>query len=524
MIEKSFGKNPLDCFLYYDASNRIDKVKRYHDCITDIEQGAAAIDDVTWSDLEMDNVFLRVNHTNCFLGEQVLYHKLHVLDKGTDDKQTKAFEKRLDCYEENPVLRSTIEERLQYVGKLDEGYYLSEYLLNTDLWKIGSNLIYHCLQIGLAALLILAIVFNNLIFLAAAIAVALINLTMYLAVKQKYEVFFTSLIEFKKVYSFAKWLVQYDKEGHVVNEEARKAVSSLGKMSFIITGMNGRRQSSLTGDILGMFREYMWGILLIDVSMFNYIMKIIADKREQVLVLLDFVGQVDSDIAVVSYRHSLDEWCKPEFDSDDIKAEGIAHPLIKNPVTNDFELFDIAILTGSNASGKSTFMKSIAINAILAQSINTCSAGSFKLKPVMVVTCMALRDDVITGESYYYREAKYLKRMLDMVAVDDRVLVVIDEILKGTNTKERIAASKAILEYIAGTGCFVLVATHDNELTENPKYRNYHFCNEIEGDDIVFDYKIHNGKNTQSNAIELLSHLGYPDEIVEQARKNTEDI
>ena len=169
-------------------------------------------------------------------------------------------------------------------------------------------------------------------------------------------------------------------------------------------------------------------------------------------------------------------------------------------------------------------MKSIAINAILAQSINTCSAESLKMKPVMVVTCMALRDDVITGESYYYREAKYLKRMLDIVADDKRVLVVIDEILKGTNTKERIAASKAILEYIAGTGCFVLVATHDNELTENPKYRNYHFCNEIEGNDITFDYKIHDGKNTQSNAIELLSHLGYPDEIVEQARKNIDII
>ncbi|MCR5511190.1 MAG: DNA mismatch repair protein MutS, partial [Lachnospiraceae bacterium] len=237
----------------------------------------------------------------------------------------------------------------------------------------------------------------------------------------------------------------------------------------------------------------------------------------------NLAGGVDADIAVASYRNSIaksgQNWCSPEYVNSGISAVKIAHPLISDPVTNDFTLSDRAVLTGANASGKSTFMKSVAINCILAQTINTCVADRFEMQPLIVITCMALRDDILTGESYYYREAKCIKRMLDLIVNEDRVLVVIDEILKGTNTAERIAASKAIMDYIAATECLTLIATHDRELTENSAYKNYHFRNIIKDEDIVFDYLIHEGRNEQSNAIDLLTHLGYPDEVVEGARR-----
>ena len=137
-----------------------------------------------------------------------------------------------------------------------------------------------------------------------------------------------------------------------------------------------------------------------------------------------------------------------------------------------------------------------------------------------VMTCMSLRDDIMSGESYYYREAKYLKRMLDMIDVGIPILCVIDEILKGTNTSERIAASKAILEYIGKTDSMVLVATHDSELTESKRYRKYHFENRIGNGDIQFDYKIYEGNSVQSNAIALLELLNYPKPIIECARRN----
>lgn len=139
---------------------------------------------------------------------------------------------------------------------------------------------------------------------------------------------------------------------------------------------------------------------------------------------------------------------------------------------------------------------------------------------MQIMTCMSLRDDILSGESYYFREAKYLKRMLDVVAEKTPVLIVIDEILKGTNTKERVAASKAILDYIGNTACLALVATHDNELTETTKYKKYYFESSIIDKDIVFDYKIHEGITEKSNAIALLSLLGYPDSIIEKAKVN----
>lgn len=529
IIRKSFGKNPLEGFSFYNAEKRLDRIKRLHENLSDSDDDKWVVDEVTWNDLEMDQVFLRINHSNCFLGEQTLYHRLHKLNEEQNQEQKKEFEKRLSYYEDNPEKREEIEARLQYIGKLDEGYYLPEFLINSELWGIGNTLVFHILQILLVILFVAGFVFENVICTVGCIAVALINLGIYLYSKQKYEVFFTSLIEFKKIFDFVKWVNKADSDKRIISDKVSNAVTRLGKMSWVISGMNGRRQAAMTGDVLAIFREYLWGVLLIDVAMFNHIMKIIADKQTEVLTLLDFVGEMDSDIAILSYRSSVEQWCRPEFEISEIdeavrthgiKVTDIAHPLINHPVTNDFELKDRAVITGSNASGKSTFMKSIAINCILAQTINTCIAKSFNLQPMIVITCMALRDDILTGESYYYREAKCLKRMLDLVDTETRVLVVVDEILKGTNTAERIAASKAILEYLGRRKCMTIVATHDNELTDSSLYDNYHFCNKIENDDIVFDYLIHEGKSTQSNAIALLAHLGYPDEVVMAAKKN----
>lgn len=529
LIDKSFGKNPVGGSSFYDASKRIDKVRRYHDALmeknqTDAKNGTSewVVDEITWNDLEMDDIFLRVNHTDSFAGEQTLYHRMHILDKGSNMIGLHNFETREKYLSDNPELRLEIESKLRYISKMDEGYYLPEFLMNTNLWKIGNTVLYHILQVLLILFLVLAIVFDSTILLGCVVAVVVINIGIYYTCKQRYDVYFTSLIEFKKIYDFAKWLLKTDKDKRFINESVASSVKRISKLTFVVSGMNSRRQASMAGDIIAQIREYLWGIFLVDVSMFNHIMKIISDKQEDVLGLFNFVGELDADLAVLSYRCSNDSWCKPLFVQSGIRMKGLAHPLIDNPVTNDFEITDKAIITGSNASGKSTFMKSVAINCILGQTIDTCIAGSAEMQPLMVVTCMALRDNILTGESYYYREAKCLKRMLDLIKKEKNVLVVVDEILKGTNTAERIAASKAILEYIAQTECITLVATHDNELTESGKYRNYHFQNEIRDNDIVFDYLIHEGKSTQSNAIALLAHLGYPEEVVERARINLE--
>ena len=159
------------------------------------------------------------------------------------------------------------------------------------------------------------------------------------------------------------------------------------------------------------------------------------------------------------------------------------------------------VLTGANASGKSTFMKAVAINVILAQTINTCVAKNMKMPAIQVMTSMALRDDVLkTGEP---------------------MLFVIDEILKGTNTRERLAASNAILSYMVQKQGFLLIATHDLELVYALKnrYDTYYFDSQVREKDIVFPYKIRRGIVGKTNAIDLMELLDFPEEITDQARR-----
>ena len=176
-------------------------------------------------------------------------------------------------------------------------------------------------------------------------------------------------------------------------------------------------------------------------------------------------------------------------------------------------------IVGPTGCGKSTFIKTIAVNVILAQSIHTCTVKRMHLPHAKMITSMAVRDDILSGDSYFIKEIKYLKRILDALSEDELVICVIDEILRGTNTQERIAASKAIMEYLAHHNCIAIVASHDKELTELEKtgYDNYHFSEEFGEEDIVFDYKLQKGPANSQNAIRLLSFTGFPETIIERA-------
>ena len=229
---------------------------------------------------------------------------------------------------------------------------------------------------------------------------------------------------------------------------------------------------------------------------------------------------MDAAIAVAYYRKSLDTYCRPAFIEDEnLLFENIAHPLIPNPVTNTSILGKSTLVTGSNASGKSTYIKAVAINAILAQSINTVLATKWTMKPSYIVTSMAIQDNVLDGDSYFIAEIKSLKRIIRLIEEGKPVISFIDEILKGTNTIERIAASASMMEWLASNKGMNLIASHDIELTEMTRkiYTNYHFRESIENREVLFDYKIHAGPSVTRNAIKLLEILAYPEGITERA-------
>lgn len=535
-LQRSFGTNPMEGQVHDCAKHRMDRVRMYHKNMAEQERetentiGEAGrkrmIDDVTWDDLEMDEIFLRVNHTQSYAGEQVLYRRMHELggaENADADKEAefKDMEARLGYLESYPKERLEMEKKLYAIGKYDSDYYLSTFLMNPDLWRMGKNWLLHLLQALLVFFLVTLIAFDWSVSFMGLAAVVVMNLLIYFRAKQKYEVYLESLGSFRKLYDFADWMKKDEERWkNFGNNSTLEALRKLRNVSRLLINFSSRRQASLAGDLTSVIADYIFGITLVDLSMFNRMMKMMENKQSEVMELFSFAGMADSDISVLSWRKSMKIWCVPERRENGIEAMGVVHPLLKEPVENDFVLTSRAMITGANASGKSTFMKALAVNVILAQTLHTCCAGQFSSKDIYVMTCMSLRDDVVTGESYYVREAKYLKRMLDEVRRDGGLLCVIDEILKGTNTTERIAASRAILSYLAETDCLALVATHDMELTENDFWEKYYFDSRVEEGDIWFDYRIHKGIGGKSNAIALLKVLGYPEEIVKDAEEN----
>ena len=182
------------------------------------------------------------------------------------------------------------------------------------------------------------------------------------------------------------------------------------------------------------------------------------------------------------------------------------------------------MLTGSNASGKSTFLKTVAINAVFAQTIHTVLADAYEGGIYQICSSMALKDDITSGESYYMVEIRAIKRILDFIGRERRVLCFVDEVLRGTNTVERIAAGAEILLSLTSAHAMCFAATHDVELTGllEEHYDNYHFEEEIVENDIYFNYRLMKGKATTRNAIRLLSVMGYQKEIIENAERRAE--
>lgn len=209
-----------------------------------------------------------------------------------------------------------------------------------------------------------------------------------------------------------------------------------------------------------------------------------------------------------------------------LKFKGLTHPLIEQAVPNDFDFTQNVLLTGSNASGKSTFMKAIALNLILAQAVQTVTAQQFHYQPGIVKTTMANADDVLSGDSYFMAEIKSLKRLLNYDASIPHYFFI-DEIFKGTNTAERIAASQAVLEYLAQfQEIKVIAATHDIELTRqlHPIYANYHFNETIQQNAIHFDYTIKKGPANTRNALELIRIMDFPLIIYQNAKQHVESF
>ena len=506
------------------------------------------LDDLTWNDLGMEDIFLLMNQTYSSIGEDYLYWLLRT--PVSDEKVLREREALICYFQTHEPERLRLQYVYQQLGRMRK-HSISDYLIRLKNLTGSGNLI-HYLVILAEAVSVGTLFLDSSAGVLCLIASFGYGAYSYYRHKAAVEPYYDSLKQISGMLRYTDELIVADckeLQGYYQELKAlKKECAGLPKGIGLITsgGMAGSPQE--------MVLEYVRIFTHIDLIQFQRMLKILKEKEQEISRMLEIYGYIESMIAVASFRELLGAYCVPEFVSSDAGAlhvqrearatsfpdskngrpqltiEEMYHPQIDAPVTNSIQTTDGVLITGSNASGKSTFLKTVGICAVLAQTIMTVPAKRYQADFFKLYSSMAIKDDLSLKESYYLAEIKALRRILqageDEQAKNGYVLCLVDEVLRGTNTVERIAASAQVLKGLSGSNVLCFAATHDIELTYMLEhfYTNYHFEEEICEGDIRFDYRIREGRAVTRNAIRLLALLGYPEEMIEAADETAKEF
>lgn len=511
LVKYEFGSMPSESFRH--ATESASGYHRHH-------QNGFKVDDITWSDLDMDKVYERLDYTKSAAGSEILYEMLR---SSCFDKQELLHRNEIvEAIRRNEKLRTELSYIFMQIG--DTGKYsLSDYLEYLEHVKMKSNLPQILVDLLYVPVLLM-------IFSVPEIAVTLLfflicfSIMTYFNKKGKISPYLVSFGYILRMIKGAKLLTRQEypfieKE----QNELKQCIQGLGKFSRfsgVAMSMNSPMGSSNPLDLL---MDYVKIFFHVDIMKFYQMLRDVKRHHKEIERMFYLTGYIDACMSIAFYRESLEYYCIPDFSENEQKEmdiKDVYHPLLCRPVANSVKVKKSVLLTGSNASGKSTFLKTVALNTIFAQSIYTCLSTQFQVPMMKTMSSMALKDDIVEGESYFMVEIKALKRILDMSQTSEEVVFcIVDEVLRGTNTVERIAAACQILKTLQAENVICFAATHDIELTEllGECYANYHFEETIENDDIHFNYELKEGPATTRNAIRLLQMLGYGDDITLEA-------
>lgn len=487
----------------------------YEDCSED----EAVIDDITWNDLDMDSVYKAMNICNSSAGQEYLYRMLRCPKK--DEQSLLETDRLANLFAKDKDKRINIQKifaKLGFVRHIS----LSDYIGLIAELKVGSNTVHYLLLLFMLAAFVVCFAVSVELGIVMIIASVSTSVITYYAYKSKVESYFVCIVQLVKMLNTAKEITalkyaELDSYNKRLKEIVTKFNSVTKNSSLICT-------SNVDGSLVEMVLDYVRLITHIDLIKYNSMVRMLHDYEKDMFELMNTLGYIEACISIASFRQALPFWCRPQFVSGQritLTGEDMYHPLIAKPVANSISVDKHILLTGSNASGKSTFLKTVAINALLSQTIYTSVAKSYKASMFRIYSSMSLRDDLGNSDSYYIVEIKSLKRILDRIADKNSmpVLCFVDEVLRGTNTVERIAASSQILKSIRYSNALCFAATHDIELTSllEKYYDNYHFQEEVTDDDVRFNYKLFKGPATTRNAIKLLNIIGYDKEVISAA-------
>ncbi|KAF1299526.1 DNA mismatch repair protein MutS [Enterococcus sp. JM4C] len=508
LVQMKWGKQP--------NQPRFDKetsLKEAWKAASAYQKFTSEVDDITWYDLDMFAVFELINATYSSTGSEALYQRLR--NYNFDNKDNQTMEKLIQFYQEQPKIREDIQFHFARLGKKDNNF-VKQYLSDAQSKQIANQWLYICL--GLLPFVGFGIAFvQPMVGILTIIGSICFNTVYYLIKKQTLDTELNSMSYLVQTISAANAIVKLDSPLKKELMEYLAPLKSIPKFGFSFRVKVGSEAEMLFDYINIMF--------MLPFISYHYVLNHLEKNQGKAKKLWDILGQYEVAAAVLNFRTYMPITCQPNFAKGGVVSEGIYHPLLSKAVMNDVDWQDNTLVTGSNASGKSTYVKSVAISCILAQTIQTAVAENFTLQEGHVLTSMAVEDDIFEGDSYFVAEIKSIKRVLDKAKTEERCYCFVDEILKGTNTIERISASASVVDWLSDYPSIAFVATHDIELTEILKNscKNVHFEEQVTKEHgITFDYKLRQGPSKTRNAIELLKVMNYPKEVVAKAKEEAE--
>lgn len=476
------------------------------------------LSDQTRNDIDFDELFSFLDRTTSRVGQQVLYKKL--LEPTQNIETLKVLSASADLFANDDKLRETVQQELLKLSDSD-AYYICD-LMQAALLHRPEWMRFLPLNI-----LLIFILLGSSLISPAALILLIVPLSISTLIH-----YWNKTNTFQLIQSFAQMRILLSVSGTISkrpvfrNPSVDRNLATLAPVQRQLAWFNFGNHGGVKDDlsqVVSYLLELLRGFFMIEVFMLYYLTKELEAKKESIKNIFKYIGEIDVALSIASLRAGSLTTCRPEFVSagKELVVSEIYHPLIKDCVKNDFRIHlkDI-LITGSNMSGKSTFLRTVMINSILSQTIFTCFAGQFKSPILKQFSSIRIDDSLWEGKSYFFEEVNVMSSLLEESESDDQNLFVVDEPFRGTNRVERTASAKAILSYLNRKHNIVIISTHDLDLSAllEGQYELYHFSESIEGGELHFDHVIKPGQLASGNAIRILEMANFPKEIIGEAK------
>ena len=487
-----------------------------------LDDNDISIDDQTWSDLNMDDLYSKIERTMTNPGECILYQILRTpLLSGEILKKRNEI---IRLFQSNKEIRENVQIGLLRMGK-QKGNGITALVCEELPPSTPMKFLFSFLALlALISIVVVPVVWGSAGIIVVVLPLYLVNMLATNKVRKRL-LFQLAAIRYmgamirlgKKISAIeCPELSEYCAE----LEKATSTTKKIARKTFLLFP-----EASVSSDIAMLLYAHMDIYFLREVRIFYSVLDEIHAHHKELKLIYRLIGELDAMQAVASYREGLPEYTVPDFTNEELLLDikNARHPLLSDAVPNSITIRQRGItITGSNMAGKTTFLRTLGVNAILAQTIYTCLATSYTANYFRIISLISETDSLIEGKSYYLVQAEQLLRMIRSSEKEAMTLCLIDEPLAGTNSSERIVASFEILRYLFEHKALAVVATHDLELAGKLEFgfKSYHFTDKVDQEGLSFDFKLRDGVTSTSNAIRLLEYLDYPEDIIKWAMKS----